>query len=353
MGTLARSLYKGTDRENENYPFIIAEMSGNHNASLERALQMVDIAADVGADAIKLQTFTPEAMTLDIKTGDFVVTAANSLWKGRDLFSLFSEGQTPREWHKPIFDRAAERGVLCFSSVFDRSAVDFLEALDAPAYKIASFECTDIPLIRYTAQTGKPMIISTGMAMLNEIADAVDAAREGGCDNLTLLACTSTYPASPKDTNLKSIPHMRDTFGCDIGLSDHTLGIGVAIGAAALGATVIEKHYTTARADGGIDSAFSLEPDEFRMMVKEVRAACDAVGEVSYGPTEAEMNARAKRRSLYICEDMKKGDKLTERNLRSIRPGRGLPPKFYDSLLGKAVSCDVAKGTPMSFELLG
>jgi pseudaminic acid synthase len=353
MGTLKQALYKGTEKAADESPFIIAEMSGNHNSSLERALRMVDIAAEMGADAVKLQTFKPETMTIDVKKEGFTVTSEKSLWKGRELFGLFKEAQTAWEWHKPIFERAKERGILCFSSAFDESSVDFLEGLDAPAYKIASFECTDIPLIRYAAQTGKPLIISTGMASLGEIEDAVNAARDAGCQNLTLLKCTSTYPASPETTNLLTIPHMRGLFNCDIGLSDHTLGIGASVAATALGATVIEKHYTIARADGGVDSAFSLEPHEFASMVVETKVACAALGTVRYGATEAESHARSKRRSLYVTEDMAKGDILTKENLRRIRPGLGLPPKFYEEFLGRRVNKDVEKGTPLTFDLFG
>ncbi|WP_069063779.1 pseudaminic acid synthase [Sinorhizobium sp. RAC02] len=328
-------------------------MSGNHNASLERALRMVDIAAEAGADAVKLQTFKPETMTLNVKKEGFTVTAEKSLWKGRELFSLFKEAQTAWEWHKPIFERAKERGILCFSSAFDESSVDFLEEMGAPAYKIASFECTDVPLIRYVAQTGKPMIISTGMASLGEIEDAVGAARDGGCTNLTLLKCTSTYPATPETSNLLTIPHMKSLFGCDIGLSDHTLGIGAAIAAVAFGATVIEKHYTIARADGGVDSAFSLEPDEFKSLVTETKVAHAALGRISYGASAEEQHARSKRRSLYIAADMAKGDILTKDNLKRIRPGLGLAPKYYESMLGRRVNRDLEIGTPFTLELIG
>jgi pseudaminic acid synthase len=352
MATLKKALCKEMV-DGDRSPFIIAEMSGNHNSSLERALRMVDIAAEVGADAVKLQTFKPETMTIDSRKEGFVVTAEKSLWKGRELFGLFKEAQTAWEWHVPIFERAKERGILCFSSAFDESSVDFLESLNAPAYKIASFECTDVPLIRYVAQTGKPLIISTGMASLGEIEDAVGAARDGGCTNLTLLKCTSTYPASPETTNLSTIPHMRSLFNCDVGLSDHTLGIGAAVAATALGATVIEKHYTIARSDGGVDSAFSLEPDEFASMVAETKVAAAALGSIQYGATPEEQHARLKRRSLYITQDMSKGDVITKNNLRRIRPGLGLPPKFYDSFLGKKVAKDVEKGTPLTFDLLG
>ena len=351
--SIKQVLYAGTDRADDPSPFIIAEMSGNHNSSLDRALKMVDIAADAGADAVKLQTFKPDTMTLDVKRDEFTVTAKNSLWAGRDLYGLFDEAQTAWDWHKPIFERAAERGILAFSSAFDETAVDFLESLDVPAYKIASFECTDTPLIRKVASTGKPMIISTGMASLGEIEDAVEAARDGGCTNLTLLKCTSTYPASPENTNLRTIPHMRDLFGCSIGLSDHTLGIGAAVAATALGATVIEKHYTTRRADGGVDSAFSLEPEEFAQMVHETKVAAAALGDVRYGATEAEAHARSKRRSLYIAADMKAGDVLTPDNLRRIRPGLGLAPKYYEDMLGRTVGRAVEKGTPLSLDLLG
>ncbi|AOF93647.1 pseudaminic acid synthase (plasmid) [Sinorhizobium sp. RAC02] len=351
--TIKQALYAGTPKANDTTPFIIAEMSGNHNASLERALRMVDIAAEAGADAVKLQTFKPETMTLNVKKEGFTVTAEKSLWKGRELFSLFKEAQTAWEWHKPIFERAKERGILCFSSAFDESSVDFLEEMGAPAYKIASFECTDVPLIRYVAQTGKPMIISTGMASLGEIEDAVGAARDGGCTNLTLLKCTSTYPATPETSNLLTIPHMKSLFGCDIGLSDHTLGIGAAIAAVAFGATVIEKHYTIARADGGVDSAFSLEPDEFKSLVTETKVAHAALGRISYGASAEEQHARSKRRSLYIAADMAKGDILTKDNLKRIRPGLGLAPKYYESMLGRRVNRDLEIGTPFTLELIG
>ena len=350
---IKRELYKGTERADDPSPFVIAEMSGNHNSSLDRALEMVDIAAETGADAVKLQTFKPDTMTLDVKKEGFTVTAEKSLWKGRDLYGLFKEAQTAWDWHEPIFERAREKGILAFSSAFDESAVDFLEKLDAPAYKIASFECTDVPLIRYVAQTGKPMIISTGMASLGEIEDAVGAARDGGCTNLTLLKCTSTYPASPENTNLATIPHMRELFGCDVGLSDHTLGIGAAVAATALGAAVIEKHYTIRRADGGVDSAFSLEPEEFTRMVHETKVAAAALGTVRYGATDAESHARSKRRSLYIGQDMKAGETLTRENLRRIRPGLGMAPKFYEDMLGRKVARDVEKGTPLTLDVLG
>lgn len=333
-------------------PFIIAEMSGNHNQSLNRALAIVDAAADAGAHAIKLQTYTPDTMTLDLDEGEFFISDPKSLWVGQSMHKLYEQAHTPWEWHAPIMERARERGIACFSSPFDESAVDFLESLDCSAYKIASFECIDLPLIRKAAATGKPLIISTGMATLPEIGEAVEAARGAGCQDLVLLKCTSTYPASPENTHLRTIAHMRELFGCEVGLSDHTMGIGASVAAVALGATVIEKHFTLSRAEGGVDAAFSLEPHELSALVTETERAWQALGEVRYGPTEAETKARLRRRSLYIAEDMKAGDVLTPKNLRRIRPGHGLAPKYYDLLLGKRVSCDVSKGTPVSWELV-
>jgi len=333
-------------------PFIIAEMSGNHNQSLDRALAIVEAAADAGAHAIKLQTYTPDTMTLDLDEGEFFISDPKSLWVGQSMHKLYEQAHTPWEWHAPIMERARERGIACFSSPFDESAVDFLESLNCSAYKIASFECIDLPLIRKAASTGKPLIISTGMATLPEIGEAVEAARGAGCQDLVLLKCTSTYPASPENTHLRTIAHMRELFGCEVGLSDHTMGIGASVAAVALGATVIEKHFTLSRAEGGVDAAFSLEPHELSALVTETERAWQALGEVRYGPTEAETKARLRRRSLYIAEDMKAGDVLTPKNLRRIRPGHGLAPKYYDLLLGKRVSCDVSKGTPVSWELV-
>ncbi|WP_018875694.1 pseudaminic acid synthase [Thioalkalivibrio sp. ALE31] len=337
----------------ESRPYIIAEMSGNHNRSLDRALSIVDAAADCGVHAIKLQTYTAETMTLEIEEGEFINRDSNSLWIGRSMYSLYQQAYTPWEWHAPIMERARERGITCFSSPFDESAVDFLETLDVPAYKIASFECIDLPLVRKVASTGKPLIISTGMATIAEIGEAVETAREAGCGDLVLLKCTSTYPASPENTNLRTIAHMRELFDCEVGLSDHTMGVGAAVAAVAFGATVIEKHFTLSRADGGVDAAFSLEPDELKLLVTETERAWQALGEVRYGPTEAEEKARLRRRSLYIAEDLEPGDVLTPQNLRRIRPGHGLPPKYYDILLGKRVTRAVSKGTPVSWDLFG
>jgi len=334
-------------------PFIIAEMSGNHNQSLERALAIVEAAAKAGAHGLKLQTYTPDTMTLDLSEGEFFISDEQNLWKGRTLYDLYRQAQTPWEWHKPIFDRARELGLVVFSTPFDETAVDFLEELDPPCYKIASFENTDIPLIRKVARTGKPMIISTGMATLAELDETVRTARESGCRYMVLLKCTSTYPATPVNSNLMTIPHMRELFNCEIGLSDHTLGIGVSIAAVAMGATVIEKHFTLSRADGGVDAAFSMEPHELESLVTETARAWQALGQVMYGPTKAEEKSRLRRRSLYIVKDMKAGDVLTMENVRAIRPGLGLPPRYLDVLLGKQINKDVRMGLPITWSLFG
>ncbi|TFV91761.1 pseudaminic acid synthase, partial [Oxalobacteraceae bacterium OM1] len=321
-------------------------MSGNHNQSLARALEIVDAAADAGAHALKIQTFTADSMTLDLDEGEFFVSDKKNLWQGRSLYDLYQEAHTPWNWHEAIFKRCRERGLACFSTPFDEAAVDFLESLDAPFYKIASFENTDLPLIRRVARTGKPIIISTGMATLGELDETVHAAREAGCRDLVLLKCTSTYPATPENTNVRTIPHMRDALNCLVGLSDHTMGVGVAVASVALGACVIEKHFTLRRADGGVDATFSLEPDELRALVMETERAWLALGAPSYGPTAAEQASLQYRRSLYIASDLQPGDVLTPENLRRIRPGLGLPPKHYEFLLGKAVRKAVRKGTP-------
>lgn len=333
-------------------PFIIAEMSGNHNQSLERALAIVDAAAAAGVDAVKIQTYTADTMTLDIAAGEFFIADQDSLWKGESLYNLYEKAHTPWEWHKPIFERCKEHGILGFSTPFDDTSVDFLEELDVPCYKIASFENVDLPLIRKVAWTGKPMIVSTGMTTVSELEDLVRAARENGCRDLTLLKCTSSYPASAEGTNLRTIPHMRELFNCEVGLSDHTLGIGVAVTSVALGASVIEKHFTLSRADGGVDAAFSLEPDEMAQLVRECRSAALAMGEVCYKIAEQEKKSLRFRRSLYIVEDMKAGDVITAENMRRIRPGRGLSPKYYEAVLGRRVKCDVARGTALSWDVL-
>jgi len=337
----------------DSQPFVIAEMSGNHNHSLDRALAIVDAAADAGAHGLKIQTYTPDTMTLDIDTGDFFIADKKSLWQGTSLYKLYGEAMTPWEWHAPIFERARERGMVPFSTPFDASAVDFLETLDVACYKIASFENTDLPLIRRVAATGKPLIISTGMASIAELDETVRAARDAGCQHLVLLKCTSNYPATPANTNINTIPHLRDLFGCEVGLSDHTMGVGVSVASVALGASVIEKHFTLARADGGVDSAFSLEPEEMKALVVETERAWQALGHVSYGPTEAERPSLKFRRTLYVTEDMAPGDVFTERNLRAIRPGSGLPPKFLELFMGKRIAIGAARGTPVSWQLLG
>ncbi|MBJ6119680.1 pseudaminic acid synthase [Pontibacter sp. BT310] len=330
-------------------PFIIAEMSGNHNQSLERALAIVDAAAQAGADAIKLQTYTADTMTLP---GAFTIEDENSLWKGRELYDLYKEAYTPWEWHQPIFDRAREHGMLAFSSPFDETAVDFLEELEAPVYKIASFENTDHPLLRKVAATGKPVIMSTGAATVQEVAEAVQVLREAGCQELILLKCTSTYPSTPENTNLLTIPHMRELYGVQVGLSDHTMGVGAAVAAVALGATVIEKHFTLRRADGGVDSAFSLEPEELNMLVVESERAWLAMGHVQYGVQKAEEKSRLFKRSVYAAQDIKAGDVLTKENIRVIRPGLGLAPKYYDDLLGKTATTDIKAGTPFTWGMV-
>ena len=333
-------------------PLIIAEMSGNHNGSLERALEIVEIAAKAGAHSLKLQTYTADTMTIDKSDGEFFIADENSLWRGESLYALYEKAYTPWEWHKPIFDRCRELDMIGFSTPFDPNAVDFLEALDVPCFKIASFENTDLPLIARVARTGKPIIISTGMATVAEIDEAVRTARDNGCKDLIILKCTSNYPASPESSNLATIPHMRELFDCHIGLSDHTMGIGAAVAATALGAVAIEKHITTKRTDGGVDSAFSLEPDELAALVRETSTAAASIGKVAYGPSASECSSLVFRRTLYIVEDIKAGDVLTTSNLRAIRPGLGLPPKFIDVLLGKRVNRNVLRGTAMSWELI-
>ncbi|HYI49026.1 MAG TPA: pseudaminic acid synthase [Allosphingosinicella sp.] len=332
-------------------PYLIAEMSGNHNQSLDRALEIVDAAAESGADAVKLQTYTADTITLNLNKPGFVIDDPQSLWHGRQLWDLYNEAHTPWDWHGPLMERAAGHGMHCFSSPFDATAVDFLETLNVPAYKIASFENIDLPLIEKVASTGKPMIISNGMATVAEIGEAVATARSNGASDVVLLKCTSTYPATPENSNLATIPNLAETFGCTVGLSDHTMGCGVAVASIAFGASVIEKHFTLRRADGGVDSAFSMEPDEFRMMREEVDRAWQAVGKVTYGVTSAEEGSRVFRRSLYIAKDLQPGDVLDHENLRSVRPGFGLPPKFLNTFLGKRVARAVTAGTPVDWTI--
>jgi len=333
-------------------PFIIAEMSGNHNQSLERALEIVEVAAKTGAHSLKLQTYTADTITLDVKEGEFFINDKESLWSGKSLYELYEEAHTPWEWHEPIMKRANELGILCFSTPFDETAVDFLEDLNVPAYKIASFEITHLPLIKKVASTGKPIIVSTGMATIAEIDEAVKTIRDAGCEQFVLLKCTSTYPATPENSNVLTIPHMRKLFNCEVGLSDHTMGIGTSVAAVAHGATVIEKHFTLNRADGGVDSNFSMEPEEMKQLIIETERAWQSLGKIKYGTSDAEKGSLSFRRSLYIAEDMKKGDVLNEKNLRIIRPGLGLPPKYYDVLLGRKVKKDVKKGTAVGWELI-
>ena len=339
--------------DREHAPFIIAEMSGNHNQSLERALEIVEAAAKAGAHALKIQTYTPDTMTLDLDEREFHISDTKSLGAATSLYKLYGEAYTPGEWHKPIFDRARELGMIPFSTPFDDSAVGFLESLDVPCYKIASFENTDLPLIRRVAATGKPLIISTGMATAAELDETVRAAREAGCKDLILLKCTSTYPATAENTNILTIPHLRELFDCEVGLSDHTIGVGVAVAAVALGATTIEKHFTLNRADGGVDSTFSMEPAEMAQLVMETDRAWQALGQVRYGPTESEKKSIQFRRSLYVVQDVKAGDVLTRENVRAIRPGLGLPTKYLEHILGKTVKQNVKRGTALGWGLLG
>lgn len=336
----------------ESPPLVIAEMSGNHNQSLDRALAIVDAAADAGAHALKLQTYTADTMTLDLDEGEFHITDPDSLWADTSLYALYQQAHTPWEWHAPIFERARARGMLAFSSPFDETAIDFLETLDVPAYKIASFENTDLPLIRRAAATGKPLIISTGMASLAELELSVQAAREAGCRDLILLKCTSTYPATPQNTHLRTLPHLRELFGCEVGLSDHTMGVGASVAAVALGATVVEKHFTLSRAAGGVDASFSLEPAELASLVTETERAWQAMGQVHYGPTMAEQKSLVFRRSLYVVKDMAPGEPFNRENLRAIRPGLGLAPRHIDGVLGRSARHAIKRGTPLAWGLI-
>jgi N-acetylneuraminate synthase len=333
-------------------PFIIAEMSGNHNQSLDRALAIVDAAAEAGAHAVKLQTYTAEAMTLDIAEGDFFISGETDPWRGQSMFELYEKAYTPWEWHAPILKRCRERGLICFSTPFDETAVDFLDEIGVPAFKIASFENTDLPLIRKAAAKGKPMLISTGMSGAGELDEAVRAVREAGCSDIVLLKCTSTYPAEPRDVNLSTIPHMRELFGAHVGLSDHSMGVGVACAAVALGAVLVEKHFTLSRAEGGVDSAFSLEPAELALLQSETEKAWMSLGKVHYGPAEREKPFVTDKRSIYVVKNMAKGEAFTADNIRVIRPGHGLAPKFIDLVYGRKAAEDIKRGTALGWELI-
>lgn len=336
----------------DHKPFVIAEMSGNHNQSLERAFEIVDAAAEAGASALKLQTYTADTITFNGTSDEFVIKDQNSLWKNQNLHKLYQMAYTPWEWHKPIFDRAKAHGMLAFSSPFDTTAVDFLESLEVPCYKIASFENTDHILLKKVAQTGKPVIMSTGVASIADIQESVGVLRKYGCKDLVLLKCTSTYPATPESTNLLTIPHMRELFDCQIGLSDHTMGIGAGIAAVALGARVLEKHFTLRRADGGVDSSFSLEPEELKNLVIESERAFLAMGKVNYILSEKEQKSLQYKRSLYVVEPMKTGEIFSEKNVRSIRPSNGLHTRYYEDILGKTATQDIEAGTALSWELV-
>ncbi|KAA0684096.1 pseudaminic acid synthase [Roseomonas genomospecies 6] len=328
-------------------PYIIAEMSGNHRGDLNRALALVDAAREAGADAVKLQTYTADTLTIDHDGPGFLLEGG--LWKGRTLHDLYREAHTPWEWHGPLFERARAIGLTVFSSPFDDTAVELLERLDAPAFKIASFELNDLPLIRRAARSGKPLILSTGLATLGEIAEAVEAA---GDAPLVLLHCVSGYPTPPEDCNLHTIPHLAQAFGVDVGLSDHTHGVAVPVAAAALGAVVIEKHFTLSRADGGVDSAFSLEPAEFKAMAESVRTAWAALGRVHYGVKPSEAGGRDYRRSLYVTADVAAGEALSTANVRSIRPGFGLEPKRLPAVLGRRAARALRRGEPLRWDML-
>ncbi len=333
-------------------PFIIAEMSGNHNQSLERAFELVDAAAKAGAHALKLQTYTADTITFNGKSDEFYIRDDNSLWKNQNLHQLYQQAYTPWEWHGPIFERAKSLGMLAFSSPFDLTAVDFLESLDVPCYKIASFENTDHTLLKKVAQTSKPIIMSTGVASIADIQESVQVLKNNGCTQLVLLKCTSTYPASPENTHLLTIPHMRELFRCPVGLSDHTMGIGAAVASVALGARVIEKHFTLRRADGGVDSAFSLEPEEINALVVESERAFLAMGRVNYDLSAKEQKSLQFKRSLYVVKDIKAGEAFTAENVRSIRPANGLHTRYYDQILQSHASCDIEAGTALEWGLI-
>jgi pseudaminic acid synthase len=334
-------------------PFIIAEMSGNHNQSMTRAKEIIKAAADTGVHAIKLQTYTADTLTIDHRGGLFDITDKNSLWYGRNLYELYQEAHTPWDWHRPLFDYARQLGLVCFSTPFDETAVDFLEMLNVPCYKVASFENTDHPLLRKVAKTGKPVIMSIGIADVTDIIESVKVLKDNGCSQIILLKCTSTYPATPENTNLVTIPILKQIFpDCIIGLSDHTMGIGVSVASIALGARVIEKHFTINRADGGVDSAFSMEPNEMKDLVVESERAFLSLGKVQLTIQKAEEKSKTFKRSIYVVKDIKEGEKFTMDNIRIIRPGDGMAPKNYETILGKRSKCNISKGVPMKADYI-
>jgi pseudaminic acid synthase len=332
-------------------PLIVAELSGNHQHSLHRVLELVETAKDCGVQAIKLQTYTPDTITLQVNREEFFIHNSNSLWKGRHLYELYEEAHLPWEWHQPIFAHCQALGLLCFSTPFDETAVDFLEELQTPCYKIASPEIVDHGLIQRVSSTGKPVILSTGAATLLEIAEAVSVARHAGCQDLILLKCTAAYPALPQDAHLRTIPHLAETFGALVGLSDHTLGIGVAIASVALGACIIEKHFTLSRNERGVDSAFSMEPLEMTLLVEETRRAWEGLGSIHYAPLVSEFVAHSHRPSLYFVEDIERGVTITAHHIRSVRPGNGLHPKELPHLIGLKLMQNVNKGTAVSWDV--
>jgi len=342
----------GVTISDENKPFIIAEMSGNHNQSLDRALEIVDAAAAAGAHGLKIQTYTADTMTIPHDKGLFYIDDPKSLWHGKTLHELYKIAYTPWEWHKPIFERARQKGMIPFSTPFDHTSVDFLEELGVSLYKIASFENKDWPLLKKVAQTGKPVIMSTGASTVESISESVKILRENGCKNLVLLKCTSTYPASANNTNLLTIPHMRQLFNCFTGLSDHTGGIGAAIASVALGSRVIEKHFTLNRKDGGVDSAFSIEPSELESLVIESERAWQALGQISYDVLKEENASLRFKRSIYVVKDIQAGEVYTNENIRIIRPGDGLEPKYFDRVIGKKAKSDLSRGTPLTWEII-
>ncbi len=332
-------------------PFVVAELSGNHNGSMSRALSLIDAAYEAGADAVKLQTYKPSTMTLDSRGDGFLIEDESSSWRGSTLYELYEKAHTPWEWHDELFAHIRRKGMIAFSSPFDESSVSFLESLNCPIYKIASFEITDLPLIECVSSTGKPMILSTGMASLPEIQEALDVIRSTGNNPVVLLKCTSTYPASPANTNLRTMQDLMRWTSELVGLSDHSMGSAVAVAAAAMGAVVIEKHLTLSRQDGGVDAAFSMEPEEFKILVSDVKVAHDAIGEVRYGGTLDEQKNKAYRRSIYFSRDLPTGHVLSQEDIVIVRPGLGLEPKYRDAILGKKLIVDVQRGTASRWEV--